>query len=358
MINSKFISFNKHCIWFADKLRNPNFFLYKGTIKNKDIGIIIFKIDKLFYNADVSISLHPDFKKKKLSSLLLKKSIKKFYSEYIYNINLIARIKKKNTPSIKIFLKTEFNLIKKKKELLYFKRSAFLNNVRKKNNNIGVIIQARQSSKRLPNKVLKKINGFTLVELLLARLVRSKKINKIVVAIPKNKKNKKLFEHLKSLCVDTYRGSENNVLKRYYEAARENKIKTVIRITCDCPLLHSHQLDKIVQFFLKSNTDYVSNIKPATAPQGFSVEIFKFSALENSFINAKKKYQKEHVNYYIHENQKFSRSNFVSKNLNFSSKNFSVDTKKDFKLVSSVFKFFRPNIHFRIEDIAVNIKKI
>ena len=84
MINSKFISFNKHCIWFADKLRNPNFFLYKGTIKNKDIGIIIFKIDKLFYNADVSISLHPDFKKKKTVLTF----IKKIYQKILFRIYL------------------------------------------------------------------------------------------------------------------------------------------------------------------------------------------------------------------------------------------------------------------------------
>jgi hypothetical protein len=84
-------------------LQNKNFFLYKGTIKNKDIGTVIFKLDKLFHKADVSISLHPDYKKKKLSLLLLKNSIKKFYSEYIHNINLIARVKKKISHQLKYF---------------------------------------------------------------------------------------------------------------------------------------------------------------------------------------------------------------------------------------------------------------
>ena len=333
-------------------------FIYKGTINNFTLGVVAFKIDKLFYNADVSFTLHSDHEDKKILYILLKKAILRFYKDYQFNINLIAKIKIKNHISKLFFYKFGFDLILKDKKNIYLKKSAFCRNSIISKKSVGVIIQARQTSQRLPNKVLKTINGSSIIELLLARLVRSKMTNKMIVAIPKNQKNNKLFNNLKIIKADIYRGSEKNVLKRYFDAAKKNKIRMIVRITSDCPLLDYKLLDKIINFAINSDVDYASNTKPATLPKGFSIEVFKYAALKNSLIHAKKNYQKEHVNYYIHENKNFTRSNFYLKNMNFSSKNFSIDSMNDLRFVTSIFKKFLPNIHFSLKDIAKVIKKI
>ena len=357
MINKKFINFSNHKKWYSNQMKSSYTYLYKGILNKKKIGITVFKTDKLYFNADISITIHPSYRGKKLSEPFLKKSIQIFLKEFYFNINLIAQIKKNNSQSLEIFSKLNFEIVQKNKNLVYLKKDAFFKNKLIKQSKIGVIIQARQGSTRLPNKVLKKINGFTIIQLLLARLVRSKTINKIIVAIPKNRLNFRLQKHLCANNIDYYKGSEQNVLKRYFDAAKKNKFDFIVRITSDCPLLEYNLLDQLVKFALKKNVDYVSNIRPASLPQGFSIEIFKFSALKKSYLKAKKNHQKEHVNYYIHENKMFNRSNFFIKNMNFSSKNFSIDFLRDLRFVEKVYKYFFPNVHFSLNDIAKNIKK-
>ena len=101
----------------------------------------------------------------------------------------------------------------------------------------AIILQARITSSRLKNKVLKKINGKTIIEIMISRLKFSRFYNSIIVAIPNNKKNLHLYEFLKKKGINVQKGSENNVLDRYYQIAKKNKIKNIIRLTSDCPLV-------------------------------------------------------------------------------------------------------------------------
>ena len=117
--------------------------------------------------------------------------------------------------------------------------------------NITCIIQARLGSKRFPQKILKKVEGKSIIELIISRLKLSKKINQIVVAIPKTKIDDKLNDFLKKRKITIFRGSEKNVLKRYYDAANYFKSNTIVRITSDCPLVDYKIIDKMIDILNK-----------------------------------------------------------------------------------------------------------
>ena len=120
-----------------------------------------------------------------------------------------------------------------------------------KNKKFVAIIQARLTSKRFPGKVIQKIGKSSVLEVMLKRLRKSKKIDQIVVSIPANKKNKKLFEYLKKLDVKIFRGSENNVLDRFYKTAVKFKASDVIRITGDCPFIDPKIIDNLINLYSK-----------------------------------------------------------------------------------------------------------
>src|SRR5699024_9581806 len=104
-----------------------------------------------------------------------------------------------------------------------------------------------------------------------------------------------------------FRGSESDVLSRYYLCAKENDADIIIRITSDCPLIDPLVIDEILDFYLKNNYKLVTNagdIHNRTYPRGLDTEIFDFDTLENAYKNANKDYQKEHVTPYIYENEK------------------------------------------------------
>lgn len=141
---------------------------------------------------------------------------------------------------------------------------------------VVAIIQARLGSTRLPNKVMKEVNGKPLIEILLSRLSKSKSINQIVIATSINKENDLLQKFVEKLGYKVYRGSEQNVLERYYLAAKETGADVVIRITGDCPLIDPKVVDEVVSEFLKGGVDYCSNINPPTYPDGLDTEVFLF----------------------------------------------------------------------------------
>ena len=141
---------------------------------------------------------------------------------------------------------------------------------------ITAIVQARIGSSRLRGKVLKKINSKETIILLLERLSRAKKINDIIVAIPNTKENDVLFKVLKKHNYKIFRGSEKNVLKRYYDCAKKYKVSNILRITGDCPLVDPLLVDKIASIYLSNNYDYVSNIEDRTFPDGMDMEFFNF----------------------------------------------------------------------------------
>lgn len=212
------------------------------------------------------------------------------------------------------------------------------------------IIQARMGSSRLPNKIMAAIGEHYLIEILLARLSRSKRIDQIVVATTTNDVDTPLAQHIEKLNFMCFRGSENDVLDRYVKAAREYGADVVVRITGDCPLIDPSIVDKCIKHFCTEGKDYCSTIRPPTFPDGLDVEVMSLRALEQAHVEADQLHQREHVTPYIYESGKFELSS-VKNDKDLSYLRWTVDEKIDLTLVRNIFEHFAPNIQFGWEDV-------
>lgn len=210
---------------------------------------------------------------------------------------------------------------------------------------IVAIVQARMGSTRLPNKVMKQIDGMPMIELLLARLSRSKEIDEILVATSEDARNQPLADHVAALGYQCYRGSENDVLSRYYQAAKAADADIVIRITGDCPLVDPELVDQCIQRFRAEEADYLCNTSPPTYPDGLDTEVFTFSALEKAALEAVDPFQREHVTPWLREDKRVRQIGMpYSEDL--SSLRWTVDEPSDFAVISRVFEHFSPDIYF------------
>tara|TARA_B100001059_G_scaffold88128_2_gene86633 strand:+ start:100 stop:2136 length:2037 start_codon:yes stop_codon:yes gene_type:complete len=215
---------------------------------------------------------------------------------------------------------------------------------------IIAIVQSRTTSTRFPNKVLSKIGKNTVTQLVYKRLKKSKLINDIAFTIPSNFKNNKLFQHLKKLNVNIFRGSESNVLDRYFRTATKFKASIIVRITGDCPLVDSQLIDKMLRLFHKKKLDYLYTL-PKSFPDGFDVEIFSLQTLSKIKKKAKNKYDLEHVTSYIRKNPYYFKIESLKYFKDFGFIKVSLDKKDDLSKIRRVFKSFRSNIYFTINDI-------
>ena len=218
------------------------------------------------------------------------------------------------------------------------------------------IIQARYNSTRFPGKVVKKINDKTILQILIRRLSRSKYITKIIVACSNNRNDKAIVAICRKLGVNYFIGSENDVLSRFYHAAKKYRGINIVRITADCPLIDPNIVDEVISNFFFKNVDYASNVNPPTFPDGLDVEVFKFSVLKEAYINAKKSEEREHVTPFIVNNKKFKKFNFKN-SIDSSSLRLTLDEKEDFILIAKIIKYFKNNLNFNLKNILDLYKK-
>lgn len=173
-----------------------------------------------------------------------------------------------------------------------------------------LITQARTGSSRLPGKILKKVNGKELLRIHLERLKKCHEVDQIVVATTVEPEDKNIADLAEAMRLKYFRGSEHDVLDRFYQAIRSHEIdpEWVVRVTSDCPLLDPALVDAVINYAQKSDVDYVNNKILDTFPDGQDVEVFKFSALERTWKEAKKKSEREHVTSYIRTNSNLNGS--------------------------------------------------
>ncbi len=218
---------------------------------------------------------------------------------------------------------------------------------------IVAIIQARVGSTRLPGKVLLDLKGKTVLNHVVDRVKKSKYIDEVIVATTDLEQDDKIVDECKKIGCKYFRGSESDVLSRYYLCAKENKADIVIRITSDCPLIDHLVIDEMLGFYLKSNYRLVTNagdIHNRTYPRGLDTEIFDFNALENAYKNANKDYQKEHVTPYIYENEKDIY--YYKNDIDYSKYRLTLDTKEDFELIKRIYDFlYIDSKDFYLDDI-------
>jgi spore coat polysaccharide biosynthesis protein SpsF (cytidylyltransferase family) len=206
---------------------------------------------------------------------------------------------------------------------------------------ILAITQARIGSTRLPAKILKMINGESILEIHLKRILCSKLITKLKVATTLETDAFKIVEISNKLKVEVYQGSVNNVLDRFYQTALPEEPNWIVRLTSDCPLIDYVEIDRVIHFAVENDLDYASNTLKPTFPDGIDVEVFKFSALEKALKEAKLTSEIEHVTPFIWKNSTFNNGNLfksdcVINDVDYSSVRLTVDTLEDFQVIEKL----------------------
>ena len=221
-----------------------------------------------------------------------------------------------------------------------------------------IIIQARMGSSRLPEKVMRKILDKPMIGYQLERL---KQTNfPIVVATSIAKENDALVAYIESLNIDVFRGSEDNVLERYYYTAKCYKAQHIIRITGDNPLVDAKFIvQQVNNNKIENKRYYISEGKDKKLPLGMSFEMFPFSLLEEAYLNANTTYEKEHVTPYLHQNFPGDIVDYSFLKLNIednSSLRLTVDTEADFKLLKELIEKF--NCHNKSLDEIMEVFRV
>jgi len=203
---------------------------------------------------------------------------------------------------------------------------------------IIIITQARFGSTRLPGKVLMEIGGKSLLEIQLNRLKKSKLADKIIIATTTEKPDEQIYNLSLSLGYEAYRGSEADVLDRYYQIAKLFQPQWCVRITSDCPLIDPKLIDDLISFTVKNDLDYGSNTLLEQYPDGQDIEVFKYSVLEKAWKEATLLSDREHVTPYIRRNSNYNGGSlFNSDNYpspaDYSKIRITVDEDKDFALI-------------------------
>lgn len=221
-----------------------------------------------------------------------------------------------------------------------------------------LIIQARLGSTRLPGKVLKKINHQTILENLIERISKAKEVDRIIIATTTNKEDDEIAVFCETKKWNCYRGSDLDVLDRFYQAAQQFEgVENIIRITADCPLHHHQVIDFVVSEYKKSKADYFSNSnnEPAYLEDGFDVEVFTLNALEDAWKNAKLLSEREHVTPYIKNSGKYICFwKKFNKEYNYK---LSVDSINDFNAVAEIFKQLESKHDFGLNDVVELLKQ-
>ncbi|MGO4353294.1 aminotransferase class III-fold pyridoxal phosphate-dependent enzyme [Rhizobium sp. RAF36] len=215
---------------------------------------------------------------------------------------------------------------------------------------VVAIVQARMGSSRLPGKVLREISGQPLISVLLKRLAQSRRLDEVVLAIPEGAADDVLAEFLGTNGHKTFRGSENDVLQRYFDAATEIGADIVVRVTGDCPFIDPMVLDTVIDSLVSNGADYASNVAPPTFPDGLDVEVFRFSALWRANSEAKETPQREHVTPYLRESGLFKTVN-VSNETDHSAERWTVDEAGDLQVADAIMAQLGPGIDFSWRDI-------
>lgn len=212
--------------------------------------------------------------------------------------------------------------------------------------NIVAIVQARMTSSRLPNKVLMDLGKRTVVGQVFNQLSYSKMVNKVVLATSDDVSDDPLENWAVKNNVEYFRGDLNNVLKRFYDTAKEYTADIIIRITADCPLIDPEIVDSVIKVFLEGGYDYFSNTNPPTFPDGLDTEVFTFKALEKAFLNAELLSEIEHVTPYLRNHPEvFKIGNYLS-SVNYENLRWTIDNKEDYEFLKNIFNNLNNNTTF------------
>ncbi len=220
------------------------------------------------------------------------------------------------------------------------------------------IVQARLGSQRLPAKVLMPVLGKPILWHLVDRLRHAKAVDEIVIATTVEARDEAIATFSADHDIHCFRGDEQDVLDRYYQAATTYHAATVVRITADCPLIDPVVVDGVIDLRFRSGVDYASNVAPPTFPDGLDVEVMTMRALEKAWREADIPYQREHVTSYITEHPELFTTSNLSNDRDLSPWRLTVDEKEDMEVVSAVFEgLYSKERVFSLDEIVSFIEK-
>ena len=224
---------------------------------------------------------------------------------------------------------------------------------------IAAIIQARMSSTRLPGKTLADIAGEPVLAHVVRRAGRIPGIERVVIATTHNPADDAIVRFANDRGIAVHRGSEDDVLSRFYETAQRFGISTIVRVTPDCPLLDPQVSGQVLGLFLRAQgaLDYVSNSHPLTFPDGLDTEVFSFAALEKAWREARLKSEREHVTPFICKQPAVFRLANVKNDEDLSAQRWTVDEPQDLEFVRSIYKHLGGQPEFGMRDVLALLQR-
>jgi len=216
---------------------------------------------------------------------------------------------------------------------------------------ITVMIQARTGSNRLPSKVLSNIENKSMIWHVINRVKKIKSVQQISLITTREKSDKVLLQIAENEGIIGFAGDTKDVLDRHYQCALKINADPIIRITGDCPLIDPFLVEDMLQFYLKNNFDYVSNIHPPSYPDGLDTEIFSFDTLKNAVQNTKLNSEREHVTPYITKHPDLFKIYNFKNDKDLSNIRLTVDQKEDLELIRQIYSMMNSKPNFSLNDI-------
>ena len=218
---------------------------------------------------------------------------------------------------------------------------------------MAAVVQARMGSTRLSGKVMLEVSGKPVLWHVINRVSKSKFIDGLVVATTTNCEDDIIEKFCNKSGIEVFRGSEDDVLDRYYQCAMKFDIENIVRITADCPLHDPKVIDLVIERYDQGNYDYVSNIDPPTYPDGIDVEVFSFGALDIAWRNASLVSEREHVTPYIRKHKELFNIANVTNRIDLSSYRWTLDQAEDFEFIKKIYEKFKESntYEFYTQDI-------
>lgn len=213
------------------------------------------------------------------------------------------------------------------------------------------LIQARMASSRLPGKVLMKLGSTSVLSRVVCRARRARLVDEVVVATTTETGDDSIVEECKRQRVTVTRGREDDVLDRYYEAARQVQASTIVRITADCPLIDATLIDDVALAFQRQSPDYASNTLVRTYPRGLDTEVLSFEALERAWRDAKQPWERAHVTPFLYRHPEIFRLVSVRSDHDYSRHRWTLDTPEDYEFLREVYARLEGRVDFSWRDV-------
>ena len=223
---------------------------------------------------------------------------------------------------------------------------------------VVAIVQARRGSTRLPDKIFCLLEGKPLLEHVICRTRAIKGVDEVVLATTNNQTDNLVEEWAKTFGVRCFRGSEDDVLSRYYYAANAYEADIIIRVTADDPFKDPCIASEVLQLFQQEKLEFAYNNSPPSFPEGLDVEVFSFGALEEAFYKSTEQYEREHVTQFLYRRLERSKQKNYSYCRDISFLRWTIDTEKDLEMARRVYaKLYDDRKLFLMEDILFLLKE-